>query len=118
MYKANIEFRAFEDSYTEGESLTTDNIWYENITADTKSELRNKVLETTYSKWEYLDDEQINEYEFATEYNTAYMANAENEGEATPSELEAWKLGKCRLWSVHCHIMVTEIIETKADLEV
>lgn len=116
MYKASIEFRANEDVYKDGENIETDNIWHEDIYADTQSELRNKVLEATYSKREDLDDEQINEYDFATEYHTSYLANADNEGEATAKEIELWKQGKCRLWAINCHILVTEVKESKAVL--
>jgi hypothetical protein len=116
MYKAQIEFRAVEDDYNEGESLTVDNVWEETLTADTKSELRNKILEATYSKWADLDDEQINEYDWATEYHTSYLANAENEGSASESEIEAWKKGELKLWAVNCHILVTEVTEKKASL--
>lgn len=118
MYKAVIDFRAIEDSYTEGENLNADNSWVQTYTADTKSELRDKILEVTYSEWQYVDKEQINEYDWCTEYHTSYLANADNQGEATPQEIEAWKRGKCRLWSIDCHILVTEVIETKTSLGV
>lgn len=116
MYKAQIEFNAVEDNYQEGEIGQSWNNWTEELTADTQSELRNKILEATYSKWEDLDDEQMNEYDWCTEYHTSYLANAENVGDASKAEIEAWKLGKCRLWAVNCHILVTEVTEKKASL--
>ena len=116
MFKAEIEFSAYEDVFEDGENVSCDNTWFETITADTASELRNKVLEATYSRWQDLDDEQINEYDFATEYHTSYLANENNEGDASESEIEAWKRGELRLWSIHCHILVTEVTEKKSSL--
>lgn len=116
MYKATIYFEGYKDDYTEGESTNSDSSWEQELTADTQSELRNKVLEATYSKWSDLDDEQINEYDWCTEYHTGYMANANNEGEASEQELADFAEGKCELWAIHCHILVTEVTEKKASL--
>lgn len=115
MYKAIIYFDRVEDDYEQGE-LERGTSWTETFTADTKSELRNKVLEATYSKWAYLSDEQINNYDWCTEYHTSYLANAENVGNVSKSEVEQWKLGKLELWAVNCHILVTEVTEKKASL--
>jgi hypothetical protein len=115
MYKANIEYIAYEDSYEHGE-LDQVNRWNEIIEADTQSELRNKILEATYSKWEDLDDEQMNEYDWCTEYHTSYLANEDNQGSASESEIEAWKRGELKLYAINCHICVTEVTEKKATL--
>lgn len=115
-YKAHIEFTANEDNYEQGEISTGDNSWDETLYADTQAELRNKVLEATYSKWADLDDEQANGYDWCTEYHTSYLANADNQGDASESEIEAWKRGECRLWAINCHILVTQVNETKAIL--
>lgn len=114
-YKAQIYFDAYEDDYKEGE-LNQANSWEQTLTADTQSELRNKILEATYSKWEDLSDEQINEYDWCTEYATTYLTNADNEGDASESEIEQWKKGDLKLYAVNCHILVTEVIEKKATL--
>lgn len=116
MYKAKIYFEAIEDDYKNGEIGGVVNHWTEQITALTQSGLRNKVLEATYSKWQDLDDEQMNEYGWCTEYHTSYLANEENEGEATQSEIKAWKKGKLQLFAINCHILVTEITEKKGTL--
>lgn len=115
-YQAKIDYDAYKDDYNEGQDLGCVNSWQETIAADTQSELRNKVLEATYSKWQDLDNEQLNEYDWCTEYHTSYLANADNEGEATPSEIEAWKQGKLDLYAINCHILVTEVTEQKASL--
>lgn len=115
MYKAQIEFIAYEDSYEQGE-LEQVNIWEETLLADTQSELRNKILDATYSKWEDLDEEQMNEYDWCTEYHTSYLANENNEGDASEEEIEQWKLGKLKLYAINCHILVTEVTEKKASL--
>jgi len=117
MYKAEIEFIAVKDDYENGEELTADNVWYETLTADTQSELRNKILDITYSKWTDLNDEKINEYDWCTEYHTSYLANADNEGNATEREIKQWKQGELELWAINCHICVTEVLERKAELK-
>lgn len=114
-YKAEIEFTAYEDDYNEGEGNHV-NTWMQTITADTKSELRNEILAATYSKWENLDDDQMNEYDWCTEYHTSYMANEDNQGDASKSEIELWKKGELKLYAVNCHILVTEVTEKKASL--
>ena len=116
MYKAHIYFTAYEDDYEDGQSISADNSWDEVFTADTQSELRNKILEATYSKWEDLNDEQMNEYDWATEYSTSYLTNEENQGDASEREIEEWKQGKTRLWAIDCHILVTKVTEEKASL--
>ena len=115
-YKAQIMFTAYEDVYEDGESGSSDNSWNETLTADTQSELRNKILETTYSQWQHLDDDQANEYDWCTEYQTSYLATVDNQGDATEREIELWKVGQFRLWAVHCHILVTKITESKSSL--
>lgn len=116
-YKANIEFTAYKDDYTEGEDITAVNSWYETLEANTKDELKQKILDATYTdKWENVSDEQINEYEHATEYFTEYTANGENDGNASASEIEQWKKGELDLYAIHCHILVTEAIEQKTVL--
>lgn len=115
-YKAQIFFDAYEDVYEDGRQINCDNSWDEVLTAKTQKELKEKILETTYSKEEWLDDEQINEYDWCTEYHTSYLANAENVGDASEDEIEEWKKGKLRLWAVNCHILVTKVTEAKASL--
>ena len=115
MYKAQIEFMEYEDNYEHGE-LDCINSWDKTITADTKSELRNKILEITYSKWSDLDDDQMNEYDWCTEYHTSYLANEDNEVDLSETEIKQWKLGKVKLYAINCHILVTEITEIKASL--
>lgn len=115
MYKANIYFNAIEDNYEDGEQEENSNSWDETFTAHTQSELRDKVLEATFSKWEDLDDEQISEYDHATEYSTIYLADEHNVTYAKPEQVEAWKRGELRLWAIHCHILVTEVTEKKAS---
>lgn len=117
MYKAHIFFDATEDNYQEGEIGGVSNSWDETLTAETTEELKQKILDATYTKnWELVDDEQINEYDHATEYHTSYLANAENEGDASEAEIESWKKGETRLWAIHCHVLVTKVTEEKASL--
>ena len=115
-YKAEIHFAAIEDDYELGEVNGVVNSWTQTITADTQSELRNEILEATYSKWEDLDDDQMNEYDWCTEYHTSYLANADNEGDASAADIELWKAGKKVLYAINCHILVTEVTEKKASL--
>jgi hypothetical protein len=115
MYQATIYFDSNEDSYTEGELPNGGANWSETLTADTKEELKEQICEATYSKWEDIEQEDINEYPDATEYWASYLSN-DNEGEATKWEVEAWKQGKLRLWAVSCHILVSEVTKRKAVL--
>lgn len=116
MYKAKIYFEAYEDIYSDGEQLNCDNQWDEELTAKTKEELKEAILQATYSKWENVDKEQINEYDWCTEYHTAYITNEENVADASKAEIEEWKKGELRLWAVHCHILVTKVTEEKTSL--
>jgi hypothetical protein len=116
MYKAEIEYRAYEDVYEDGENIQCDNVWNETLVADTSGELREKVLDATYSRWQDLDGEQINEYDWCTEYHTSYLATEDNNGEASNTAVNLWRRGKLRLWAIHCHILVTEMTEQKASL--
>lgn len=116
MYKARIHYEAYEDDYEEGQSFDLVSNWGEQIQEETLGELYSRVLEATYSKAGDLDDDQMNEYEDYTEYHTSYLSNGNNEGEATPSEVEAWKQGRLKLYAINCHILVSEVTEKKARL--
>lgn len=117
-YKALIFFDATEDSYKDGEIGNTGNSWDEILTADTKQELKEKIEQATYCNFENgeIVKDDINEYGYATEYWASYLANEENQGEAYPEEVKQWKRGKLRLWSINCHILVSEVTEKKAEL--
>lgn len=115
-YKASIYFEAYETSYTDGESTNASNWWHTELTANTLAELKDLVLEATYSNWENLDDEQMNDYDFAIEYHANYMANEGNEGEASLGEIAKWRRGELRLWAINCHVLVSEINEMPARL--
>jgi len=116
MYKATIYYDVVEDDYNKGEVGDVVNSWTYELKADTQSELRNKILESTYSEWKDLDDEQMNEYDWCTEYHTSYMTDEDNQGVVSDKELELWCKGKKTLYTVNCHILVTEVIEKKASL--
>lgn len=116
LYKATIYFDAYEDDFKEGEAMNCDNQWTETLMAKTKAELREKIANATYCDWakgeiERGDDSDV---EAAIEYWAGYTANAENEGEASAAEIEQWKQGKCRLWAIHCQILVSKVTQTKA----
>lgn len=116
-YKANIEFSAYKDDYNDGEDLDCINYWHECYTTDTKSDLKKLIIAATYQNtWADFDDEQINEYDFATEYATTYLADADNEGDASKAQIAEWQAGKLDLYTIHCHVLVTKVIEKKAVL--
>ena len=116
MFKARIYCEAYLDDYERGQMDNPVNSWDTELTAETQEELRDKVLEETYSKWGGLDDEQMNGYDWCTEYHTSYMTNQDNEGEATAGELTQWRDGKLKLYAINCHILVTEVTEKKVSL--
>lgn len=119
MYKAQIEFTAYEDVYEDGEQWQCDNLWNDTLTADTPEHLKELVLDATYSKWEEVNTEQINSYDWCTEYHTSYLAIEDNQMGLTPPstyEIDEWKQGREKLYSIHCHILVTKVTEEKAEL--
>ena len=116
MYHATIDYTATLDNYENGEIGYPVNSWHEELTAETSPELREKVLTATYSKWEDVSEEQINEYQDCTEYAANYMTDEDNQGEATASQLEKFKAGTLDLFAIDCHIRVFETTNTKATL--
>ena len=116
MYKATIYYDVVEDDYNKGEVGDVVNSWTYELKADTQSELRNKILESTYSEWKDLNDEQMNEYDWCTEYHTSYMTDEFNDGQVSDRKIEKWKNGEVKLYAVNCHILVTEVTEKKASL--
>jgi hypothetical protein len=116
-YKAQIEYTAIEDNYNEGEIGDFVNNWHEDIIRDSREMLKQAVIEATYqSDFSTIDDDQINDYDWCTEYSTSYLANGDNDGEATLLQIEAWEKGMLRLYAIDCHILVTKITETKGTL--
>lgn len=117
MFKARILYSMIEDEYERGEIGPVMADWVDTITADTVAQLKTKVMEATHSpNWDDFSDEQINDYEFATEYVTSYLTSVDDYGAVSQDELERWELGKLKLFSVVCHILVSEITEKKATL--
>lgn len=113
-YKARIDFRQVVDDYEQGE-LDGYMRWETTLTARTSQGLRTLVLAETYSAWEDLDDDQMNDYDWCTEYQTSYQADKDG---VPPSaeDRELWKAGKLELYAVRCHIFVTRIVESKGKL--
>lgn len=116
MYQAIIHYTTEEDIYSSGCTGKIGTDWTDKLEAATPEELRSIVEDNVYSKREDWGDDQINDYEDATEYWADYLANADNMGEATPTEIENWKQGKQRLWLVSCHILVSQITKQAATL--
>lgn len=115
-YKATIHFDAYEDSYEQGE-LDHVNSWTDEIVKDTKGELQQAILDATYQDdFSTVDDEQMNDYDWCTEYHTTYLANEDNQGDASKQEIEQWKKGEIKLYAINCHILVTKITETKSAI--
>lgn len=116
-YKAMIFFDATEDIYEHGEQPDSPGAsWEETLTAKTKKELKEKIAEVTFNDWKFIEQDDINEYEHATEYWTSYLTTDDNDGKASDSEVALWKQGKLRLWAVHCHILVNEVTKKKVTL--
>lgn len=115
-YKATIYFDAYVDDYEQGQELQSVNYWTDTIEKDTTEELKKAICEATYSKWDDITYEDINEYPQASEYWTSYLADEDNQGDASASQVEQWKQGKLTLYAINCHILVSEVIEKKAVL--
>ena len=115
-YKAIIHFDAYEDDYEQGQ-LDHVNNWTETIERGTQAELKQAIIDATYQKdFSTIDDEQVNEYDHATEYHTSYLADADNQGDASDEQIEQWKKGEIKLYAINCHILVTKLEESKASL--
>lgn len=114
MYKAVIYFEAEVDDFEQGLTGEYGASWTEEFTTKTKEELRERISYTTNTKWEDIEQEDINDYPNASEYHTSYLTNEDNEGEASAEEVEEWKQGKLKLWAVNCHILVSKVTEAKA----
>lgn len=115
-YEATITFEAYEDDYNNGELYGIDNEWTETLEANTPEELKEKICDATYNNWYYIDrDEDADEDEEAA-YRTSYLANADNEGQATIADIEQWKKGETRLWAINCYIAVSKVTKEKVTL--
>lgn len=108
-YKATIHLECFEDSFSEGEIGSSASNWTEEFECETKAELREKICEVTYSKWEDILHEDMGNSENASEYWASYLTDEANNGEARQDQIELWKKGELRLWSCQCHILVSEV---------
>lgn len=109
MYEAHIYYEAYEDIYEFGQAMNCDNSWHELITAKDKADLKQEISDRTYTKWTLIDRDEETDGEEAFTYRTSYLATAENDGEASREQIEQWKHGKRRLWSVDCTILVSEV---------
>lgn len=116
MYKATIYFTAEEVVFNDGCTGKQVNSWTEVFEDNDKQSLKNTIADATYSTWSEIDQLDINDYEHATEYFADYYANEDNEGSATESEMEQWRLGKQKLFLISCHILVSEVTESKVLL--
>lgn len=113
-YQARIYNDVYKEDYKDGESEQV-NSWTETLTAKTKDELKEQIEFATNSDWKNIEQNDANEYDHATEYWSGYSANANNYP-ASESEIAEWKKGKKELYSVHCHILVSEVKESKVTL--
>ena len=113
MYKAVIYFDTEEDDYNEGLNGKSGTSWVDSFESSTKEGLREQITDAVYCDWKDVMQDNANEYENQTEYWADYLANENNEGEATPQEVKQWKDGNLKLWSVRCHILVSEVKESK-----
>lgn len=116
MYQASIYFDTQEDSFNDGASGESANSWALTLKADTLGELRDKVLEHTCSKWADLEMGDPDEHKDAIQYWTSYLTDADNIGDATQAQIEAWEKGELKLWVVSCRILVSQVTITKAQL--
>jgi len=115
MYEATIYFDTYEDSFENGE-MDKGTSWVEKLEGKTIDELKEAICDITYCKAGDLYLDNCNDYDYANEYFVSYLANERNEGLATEKEVKAWQKGKYRLWSVCCHILVSEITRKPAEL--
>jgi hypothetical protein len=120
MYKATIYFDGYEDSYKDGEINGCTSSWDETIVMPTIEELKQAIEDVTYNTFDNYDivQEDINNYDFATEYCTSYLTTKDNNGAVSDKEYELWKNGDLRLYSINCQILVSEVIESEARITI
>lgn len=116
MYQAHIFFESYEDKWDEGETGKIANSWDYTLSGSTKEGLKSLICEATFSKWDEMEHADLNDYPDSCEHFASYYADENNVGQATKDQIEQWKAGKLRLWSVNCHILVSEITKTKSEL--
>lgn len=112
-FEARIFADTYEDDYKQGE-LEGGTSWTETIKDNTLQGLLKKVANYVNAHnvkdLEYQGD--VNNYTDSTELWYSHLANDQNEREVSKSEIDLWKKGKLRLWSVNYHILLSSIGRT------
>ena len=117
-FRAIIYYDVYEDSYTEGEG-THVNCYDEEFSGDTLEMLLFDVASCLdcYIKDLYFDN--INDYEWASEFWWSFMCDEDNykvTPVSSPELFQDWKNGETKLYVTHCHILVSKVTETPLDL--
>jgi hypothetical protein len=114
-YKARIYCETEVDSYEHGLTGEFGTSWDRVIVANTFNQLIEEVADYVNAKPSDLMFDDINEYEHSSEAWFDYLADEHNY-EAGLVKIERWRQGELKLWNVHCHILISEVIERKFDI--
>lgn len=114
-YEAHVFCDSFEDDYKKGEGEQA-NSWDQTFRGkDLKkilTDVASFVNAPSIKDLEYQGD--VNEYPDMTELWYGYMGD-ENNSEASKQDLELFKKGKKQLWSIQCHINVSQVGKSKVS---
>lgn len=116
--KATIHYDVYEDSYTEGEGSHV-NYYNDVIYGDTSEDLLGEVAYMLNCTVEDLLFDNINDYDWASEFWWSFMCDADNNivsAENDPELFKQFEKGKVILYVTHCHILVSKVTEAPLDL--
>jgi len=117
-FKAKIHYDVYEDSYTEGEGSHV-NYYNDVIHGDTLEDLLDEVASVLDCTVEDLLFDNINDYDWASEFWWLFMCDADNNivsAENDPELFKQFEKDEVQLYVTHCHILVSKVTETPLDL--
>lgn len=112
-----------EDKYETGCETKIDSYWdsdsygrggvaggvFDSVQKALEAVCRENCFEFVPEHWEEFDED----YEHATRFDACFMVDEDN-SEASPTEIEAWKRGEKRLWC--CNVSVMLCVRTDSRL--
>lgn len=114
-YQAVIYANVYEDDFEQGE-LDEVNFWTQTLNANSPKELLENISDyMSRDAFAEMYQDNINEYDFGSEYWTDDLVDADN-NYATPEQIKQWKEGKLTLYATRYHIVVSEVTEKQATL--
>ncbi len=117
-FKAKIHYDVYKDSYTEGEGSHV-NYYNDDFYGDTLEDLLDEVASVLNCTVEDLLFDNINDYDWASEFWWSFMCDVDNNivsAENDPELFKQFEKDEVQLYVTHCHILVSKVTETPLDL--